>query len=180
MSDFKDSTITYTAVSSPFRGPEYPPSPEFVPKPDPEDDPEEDPADYSADGGDEGDDEDESPDDDKDDDIDIEGDKEEDEYLAPADSTAVALPAIDHASFAKDTKPIETDESVATPPHPTYSVTAMMAEKQEIPKADMPLRKRLCTAHTVTYELGESSAAAAARLKEPLRDNHYKFVDTLE
>nr|GFC49852.1 hypothetical protein [Tanacetum cinerariifolium] len=42
MSDFEDSTITYTAVSSPFGGPpspdyvlvpEYPPSPEFVPEP---------------------------------------------------------------------------------------------------------------------------------------------------
>nr|GEX66111.1 hypothetical protein [Tanacetum cinerariifolium] len=52
------------------------------------------------------------------------------------------------------------------------------AEKGEIPEADLPLRKRLCTAHTGTYELGESSAVAAARLGEPIRDDLYKFVDT--
>nr|GEW09718.1 reverse transcriptase domain-containing protein [Tanacetum cinerariifolium] len=191
MSDSEDSTITYTAVSSPFGGfsdigspgvdgtpvmpedpyayvvaafqaspspdyvsvPKYPPSPECVPDPDdpeddpeedPEDDPEEDPADYPADGGDEGDDEDESSDDDEDDDIDI----EEDEYLAPADSTVVALPAIDHVPSAEETEPFETDE--------------------------------LCTTHTGTYEIGESSATVAARLSEPVRDDLYRFVDTVE
>ncbi|GJR59252.1 hypothetical protein Tco_1501414 [Tanacetum coccineum] len=174
MSDSKDSTVTYTVVSSPFAdlpdigspgvdgppvmpedpyayvvaafqappspdyvsGPEYPPSPEFVPEPvypefmpledeilpaeeqplpaaisptadspgyvpesDPEEDDdedlEEDPADYPADGGDDGDDENESFDDDEDEDIDIEGDEEEEEHPAPADSTVVALPAVD-------------------------------------------------------------------------------------
>nr|GFB93763.1 hypothetical protein [Tanacetum cinerariifolium] len=68
--------------------------PDEDPEDDPEDDPEEDPVDYPADGGDEVDDEDESSDDNEDDDIDIEGDEEEDEYLALADSTAVALPAM--------------------------------------------------------------------------------------
>nr|GFC55627.1 hypothetical protein [Tanacetum cinerariifolium] len=124
---------TYAYVEAAFQappsldyvpGPEYPPSPEFIPEPsDPKDDLEEDPADYPADGGDEGDDEDESSDDDEDDDIDIEGD--EDEYLALADSAAVALPAIDHAPSAEETKPFETDESATTPPpHPAYRVTA--------------------------------------------------------
>nr|GEZ79460.1 putative reverse transcriptase domain-containing protein [Tanacetum cinerariifolium] len=231
MSDSKDSTISYTVVSSPFgglsdigspgppsldyvSGPEYPPSPEFVPEPvypefmpaeddilpaeeqplpadaspttespgyidksDPEDDPEEDPTDYPTDGGDEGDDEDESSDDDEDDDIDTEGDEDEDEYLAPTDSTAVALPAIDHAPSAEETEPFETDESAATPPpHPAYR----RAEREEISEADLPLQKRLCTAHTGTYELGESSAAAAARLREPVREDLYMFVDTVE
>nr|GEX70842.1 reverse transcriptase domain-containing protein [Tanacetum cinerariifolium] len=220
MSNSEDSTITYTAVSSPFRGlsdiespgvvgppvmpkdpyayvvaafqappsldyvsgPEYPPLPEFVPEP---------------------------------------GDEEEDEYLAPADSTVVALPAIDHAPSAEETEPFKIDESAATPPpHPAYNVTVRMsikpqipislpsdreitrlmviptpppsplsplssplpqiqspplpllsppptnltyeeaplgyrvaklrwrAEREEIPKADLPLQKRLCTAHT--------------------------------
>nr|GEW30087.1 hypothetical protein [Tanacetum cinerariifolium] len=60
-----------------------------------------------------------------DDDIDIEGDEEEDEYLAPADSTNVTLPAVDHAPSAKETEPFKTDESAATPPaHPAYRVTA--------------------------------------------------------
>nr|GEU39896.1 reverse transcriptase domain-containing protein [Tanacetum cinerariifolium] len=184
--------------------------------------------------------EDESSDDDEDDDIDIEGDEEEDEYLAPADSTVVAIPAVDHAPSAEETELFETDKSAATPPlHPTYRVTARMsirpqtpislpsdtniarlmaiptpppsplsllssplphipspplsllsspptdptyeeaplgyraarlrwsAKREEILEADLPLRKRLCTAHTSAYELGESFAAAAARLKEP-------------
>nr|GEX79086.1 putative reverse transcriptase domain-containing protein [Tanacetum cinerariifolium] len=223
------------------------------PEDDLEEDPEEEPADYPADGGDEGDDEDESSDDDEDDDIDIEGDEEDDEYLAPADSTAVALPTIDHAPSTVETEPFGTDESAATPPpHPAYCVIARIsirpqtpislpsdteiarlmaipiappsplsplssplpqipspplpllsppptdptyeeaalgyrtarlrwrAEREEIPEVDMPLRKRLCTAHTGTYELGESSAAAAARLREPVRDDLYRFVDDVE
>nr|GEX66197.1 reverse transcriptase domain-containing protein [Tanacetum cinerariifolium] len=239
MSDYEDSIITYTDVSSLFGGlsdigspgvdgppvmpddpyayevaafqapsspdyvpgSEYPPSPEFVPEPvypefmptehdillaeeqplptaasptiespgyidesdpeddseeEPEDDPKEDPADYPADGGDEGDDEDESSDDDEDDDIDIERDEEEDEYLAPADSTAVPLLAIDHAPSAEETEPFETDESAATPPpHPAY---------RAIGRPD----------------LGESSAVAAARLREPVKDDLYRFVDTIK
>ncbi|GKD45907.1 hypothetical protein Tco_1270552, partial [Tanacetum coccineum] len=188
MSDSKDSTITYTAVSSPFGGlsdigspgpgPEYPPSPDFIPEPvypefmppedevlpaeeqplpvavsptadspgyvpesdpeeDPEedddDDPEEDPADYSADGGDDGHDEDESSDDDEDD-VDIEEDDKEEEHPAPVDSTAVALPAVDHALSAEETEPFETDESAATPPpHPAYRVTARISIRDELP-----------------------------------------------
>nr|GEY63535.1 putative reverse transcriptase domain-containing protein [Tanacetum cinerariifolium] len=155
-------------------------SPGYIDESDPEEDhendPEEDPADYPADRGEEGDDEDESSDDeedessddDEDEDIDIEGDEEEDEYLSPADSTPVALPTIDHAPSAEETEPFETDE------------LRWKAERQEIPEADLPLRKRLCTAHTGTYELRESSAAATARLREPVRDNLYKFVDTVE
>nr|GEV40084.1 putative reverse transcriptase domain-containing protein [Tanacetum cinerariifolium] len=118
MSDFKDSTITNTAVSSPFRATASPTTESscYIDEFDPDEDPEEDRADYPADEGEEGDDEDESSDDDEDDDIDIEGDDEDDE---------------------------------------------------------------LCTAHTGTYELGESSAAAAARLREPVRDDLYRFMDTV-
>nr|GEW89432.1 hypothetical protein [Tanacetum cinerariifolium] len=239
-------------------------SPGYIDESDPEedyeDDPEEDLTDYPADGGEEGDnedessddEEDESSDDDEDEDIDIEGDEEEDEYLAPADSTVVTLPAIDHAPSAEETEPFETDESEATPPpHPAYRVIARMsirpqtsiplpldieisrlmaiptpppsslsllsspqpqirspplpllspptdptykeaplsnrearlrwrAKRKEIPEADLPLQKRLCTAHTGTYELGESSAVAAARHREPVRHHLYRFVDTVE
>ncbi|GKE39029.1 hypothetical protein Tco_1462434 [Tanacetum coccineum] len=195
MSDSDDSTVTYTAVSSPFTdlpdigspevdgppvmpedpyayvvaafqappspdyvpGPEYPPSPEFVPKhvypefmpledeilpakeqplptavsptadspgyvpesdpeEDPEDDDDEDPEKDPADGGDDGDDEDESSDDDKDEDVDIEGDEEEEEHPALTDSTAVALPAVDHAPSAEETKPF--DRRIPSPPLP--------------------------------------------------------------
>ncbi|GJY59750.1 putative reverse transcriptase domain-containing protein [Tanacetum coccineum] len=193
MSDSEDSTVTYTAVSSPFAdlpdigspgvdgppvmpedpyayvvaafqappspdyvsGPEYPPSPDFcsrvcfggfwfirvhatrgersgvqirrrIIK--------EDPADYPADGGDDGDDEDESSDDDEDDDVDIEEDEEEEEHPAPADSTTVALPAVDHAPSAEETEPFETDESAATPPpHPAYRVTTRISIRDEPP-----------------------------------------------
>nr|GEW17710.1 hypothetical protein [Tanacetum cinerariifolium] len=78
--------------------------------------------------------EDESSDDDEDDDIDSERDEEEDEYLAPVDSTAVTLPAVDHAPSAEETEPFETDESAATPPpHPTYRITARMSIRPQIP-----------------------------------------------
>ncbi|GKD53133.1 hypothetical protein Tco_1286520, partial [Tanacetum coccineum] len=108
--------------------------PEEDPEEDDDEDPEEDPTDYPADGGDDGDDEDESSDDDEDDNVDIEGDEEEEEHPAPADSTAVALPAVDHAPSAEETKPFETDESAATPPpHPAYRVTARISIRDEPP-----------------------------------------------
>nr|GFC12144.1 hypothetical protein [Tanacetum cinerariifolium] len=62
------------------------------------------------------------------------------------------------------------------PTNPTYEEAPLgyratrlrwSAEREEFPEADLPLRKRLYTAHTGTYELGESFAAAAARLREP-------------
>ncbi|GKC31941.1 hypothetical protein Tco_1039235, partial [Tanacetum coccineum] len=238
MSDSKDSTVTYTAVSSPFSdlldigsprvdgplvmpedpyayvvaafqappspdyvpGPEYPPSLEFVlepvypefmppedgilpaeeqplpadvlpaavspaavsptadspgyvPESDPEEDleedddedPEEDPVDYPADRGDDGDDEDDSSDDDEDKDVDIEGDEEEEEeeHPAPADSTAVALPAVDQAPSAEETEPFETDESAATPPpHPAYRVTARISISDKTP-ISLPPREEI-------------------------------------
>nr|GEY89146.1 hypothetical protein [Tanacetum cinerariifolium] len=155
--------------------------PDEDPKEDLEDDLEEDLANYPTDGGDKGDDEDESFDDDEDDDIDIEGDEEEDEssnddedhdidiegdeeedeYLALADSTAVTLPAVDHAPSAEETEPFETDEFATTPPpHLAYHVAKLRwrAERGEILEVDLPLRKTLCTAHT---ERGEGSTPAA-------------------
>nr|GEW13024.1 hypothetical protein [Tanacetum cinerariifolium] len=278
ISDSKDSTITYTVVSSPFGGLSDIGSPGVGGPPVMPEDPyayvvaafqarhlpimcrvlsthlhQRGLCRYPVDGGDKGDDKDESSDDDEDDDIDIEGDEEEDEYLAPAESTTVALPAIDHASSAEETKPFETDESAATPPpHLAYRVTARMfirpqtpislcsdteiarliaiptpppsplsqlssplphipspplpllsppptdptyeeaplgyrvarirgrAKREENPEVDLPLQKRLCTAHTGTYELRESSAAAAARHKKPVRGDLYRFVDTVE
>nr|GEU38424.1 hypothetical protein [Tanacetum cinerariifolium] len=56
----------------------------------------------------------------------------------------------------------------------------LSAERGEIPEADLPLRKRLYTTHTGTYELGESSTAVAARLRDLVRDDLYRFVDTVE
>ncbi|GKA45556.1 hypothetical protein Tco_0738352 [Tanacetum coccineum] len=213
MSDSEDSTVTYTAVSSPFTnlpdigslgvdgppvmpedpyayvvaafkappspdyvsGPEYPPSPNFVlepvypefmpledevflveehplpaaasptadspgyvpesdPKEDPEGDDDKDPEEDPAGGGDDGDDEDESSDDDEDDDVDIEEDEEEEKHPTPVNSTAVALPAVDQAPSAKETKPFETNEfAVTPPPHPAYRVTARISIRDEPP-----------------------------------------------
>ncbi|GKG62019.1 hypothetical protein Tco_0623736, partial [Tanacetum coccineum] len=42
-------------------------------------------------------------------------DEEEEEHPAPADSTDVALPAIDQGPSAEETEPFENDESAATP-----------------------------------------------------------------
>ncbi|GKE32077.1 hypothetical protein Tco_1451399 [Tanacetum coccineum] len=98
-----------------------------------EEDPEDDPADHPADRRDDGDDEDESSDNDEDD-VDIEGDEEEEEHPTPANSTADALPAVDHALSAEETEPFETDESAATPPpHPAYHITARISIRHEPP-----------------------------------------------
>ncbi|GJX79495.1 hypothetical protein Tco_0327644 [Tanacetum coccineum] len=71
-------------------------SPEADLEEDDDEDPEEDPANYPADGGDDGDDEDEPSDDDEDEEVDIEAnDEEEEEHPTPADSTAIALPAVE-------------------------------------------------------------------------------------
>ncbi|GJY56899.1 hypothetical protein Tco_0456014 [Tanacetum coccineum] len=250
ISDSKDSTVTYTIVSSLFGGlsdirssgvdgppvmpedpyayvvaafqappspdyvpgPEYPPSPDFVPKPvypkfmppedeedleEDNDDPEEDPADYPADERDNGDDEDESSDDDKDDDdVDIEGDDEEEDHPAPADSTAVALLAVDHAPSAEETEPFETDESAATPPpHPAYRVTARISIQDEPPTpfwSDTEVARLLAFTYPLQitsfphgiaiglrYEVGESSSARTARPPGGFQVD-YGFVSTMD
>ncbi|GKD32304.1 hypothetical protein Tco_1247813, partial [Tanacetum coccineum] len=61
-------------------------------------------------------------------------DEEEEEHPAPADSTVVALPAIDQAPFAEETEPFEIDESAAIPPpHPAYHVTARISIPAPVP-----------------------------------------------
>ncbi|GJR16770.1 hypothetical protein Tco_0965297 [Tanacetum coccineum] len=125
------------AASPTAQSPDYVPEsdPEEDPEEDDDEDPEEDPADYPADGGDDGDDEDEPSNDDEDEEVDIEADdEEEEEHPAPADSTTVALPAIDQAPSAEETEPFETDESAATPPpHPAYRVTARISIPAPVP-----------------------------------------------
>ncbi|GKC04991.1 putative reverse transcriptase domain-containing protein, partial [Tanacetum coccineum] len=83
--------------------------PEEDPEEDDDEDPEEDLADYHA-------------------------EDEEEKHPAPADSTAVALPAVDHAPSAEDTEPFETDESAATsPPHIAYHFTTRISIRDEPP-----------------------------------------------
>ncbi|GKE68395.1 hypothetical protein Tco_1526467 [Tanacetum coccineum] len=109
-------------------------SPGYIPDSDPEEDDDEDPEDYPADGRDGVDDEDEPSDDDEDEEVDIKADDEEVEHPTPADSTAVALPAIDQAPSAEETEPFKTDESAATPPpHPAYRVTARISIPAPVP-----------------------------------------------
>ncbi|GJY14398.1 hypothetical protein Tco_0384820 [Tanacetum coccineum] len=108
--------------------------PKEDPKEDDDEDPKEDPVDYPADGRDDGDDEDESSNDDEEDDVEIKRDEEEEEHPAPADSTAVALPAVDHALSTEETEPFEIDESTATlPPHPAYRITARISIRDKPP-----------------------------------------------
>nr|GEV55685.1 putative reverse transcriptase domain-containing protein [Tanacetum cinerariifolium] len=185
-------------------------SPGYIDESDPEDDPEEDPVDYPANGGEEGDDEDESSDDeedesfddDEDEDIDIEGDEEEDEpqtsISLPSDTEIARLMAIP-TSPPSPLPPLSSPlPQIPSPPlpllspppiDPTYEEAPLgyrtaklrwKAEREEIPEADLLLWKKICTAHTGTYKLGESSAAAAARHREPVRDDLYMFVDTIE
>ncbi|GKA80669.1 hypothetical protein Tco_0787361 [Tanacetum coccineum] len=185
-------------------------SPGYIPESDPEEDPEEDddedpeedPADYPVDGGDDGDDEDEPSDDDEDDEVDIEADdEEEEEHPAFADSIAVALPTIDQALSAEETKPFETNESVATPPpHPAYRVAARISittlvptpvwSVPEIPSLPLPVSSpvpKLCLSPLAspirialgpTYEVEESSSAAA-RPARGLRVD-YGFIATMD
>ncbi|GJS23375.1 hypothetical protein Tco_0452007 [Tanacetum coccineum] len=108
--------------------------PEEEPEEDDDEDPKEDHVDYPVDGGHDGDDEDESFDDDEDDDVNIEKEEEEEEHPAPINSIAVALPVVNHAPSAEETRLFETDESAATPPpHPAYRVTARISIRDEPP-----------------------------------------------
>ncbi|GJW42956.1 hypothetical protein Tco_0071755 [Tanacetum coccineum] len=88
--------------------------------------------------------EDEPSDDDEDEEVDIEADdEEEEEHPAHADSTDVALPAVDHASSAEETELFETDESAATPPpHPAYRITARISIRDETP-ISLPPREEI-------------------------------------
>ncbi|GKF81253.1 hypothetical protein Tco_0239855 [Tanacetum coccineum] len=102
-------------------GPEYPPSPEYVPGlEEPEQaplsldyDPEEDPADGVDDADDESSDDDDDDDDDDEQKASKDDDEKEEEHPAPADSSAI--PVDDLVPSAKDTEAFETDESAPTP-----------------------------------------------------------------
>ncbi|GKF16450.1 hypothetical protein Tco_0061368, partial [Tanacetum coccineum] len=164
-------------------------SPRYVPESDPEEepeeepeeddeDPEEDPADYPADGDD---------DDDEDEDED-----EEEEHPALADS----VPPV-HRMTAKIS--IRDEPSISLPPReeipslplPIPSPPPNRPTHIEIPESCLPLRKRVCFAsHTPSYEVGESSAAGAARQDRPAvaredpysiaRRDLYGFVDMVD
>nr|GEX83287.1 putative reverse transcriptase domain-containing protein [Tanacetum cinerariifolium] len=124
-------------------GPEYPPSPKFVPEP-----------------------------------IYLEFMPAEDDILLAEEQPllAAASPTAESPDYIDESDP---EEDLANYPA-DEGEEGDEAKRKEIPEADLPLQKRLCTAHTGTYELGESSAVAAARHREPVRHDLNRFVDTVE
>ncbi|GJR34456.1 hypothetical protein Tco_1210140 [Tanacetum coccineum] len=138
---------------------------------DPEEDPEEDHTDYPADGEDG----DEPSDDDYDDDEDEEPTKEEEEHIAPADSSAV--PVVDAIPSAEDTKAFETDESAPTLRSPQTRIPFSQTRLRRAQKTDNAPSAEYCilTAPLPGCDVAESSAA----VDRPPR-GQYDFVDTIE
>nr|GEY68995.1 retrotransposon protein, putative, Ty3-gypsy subclass [Tanacetum cinerariifolium] len=103
-------------------------------------------------------------------------DDEEDPEEDPADSTVVALPAVDHVPSEEVTKPLP---QILSPPLPIPSPPPNSLTHIEISESCLPLQKRLHFASpTPSQEVGESSAAGAARQDEPTlaRDDPYSLV----
>ncbi|GJX40807.1 putative reverse transcriptase domain-containing protein [Tanacetum coccineum] len=173
-------------------------SPGYIPESDPEEDPEEDPADYPAD---------------RDDDDDEE---EEEEHPAPADfvppvhrmtarisirdEPSISLPPREEverllALTTPPPSPLTPLSSplpqIPSPPLPIPSPPPNSPTHIEIPKSCLPLRKRVRFASpTPSHEVGESSAAGAARQDRPAiarddpysiaREDLYGFVDMVD
>ncbi|GJV33706.1 putative reverse transcriptase domain-containing protein [Tanacetum coccineum] len=187
-------------------------SPGYVPESDPEEepeeddeDPEEDPADYPADG-----------DDDDDEDEDEDEDEEEEEHPAPADSVppvhrmtarisirdepSISLPPREEverllALTTPPPSPLTPLSSplpqIPSPPLPIPSPPPNSPTHIEIPESCLPLQKRVRFASpTPSHEVGESSAAGAARQDRPTiarddpysiaREDLYGFVDMVD
>nr|GEY99388.1 hypothetical protein [Tanacetum cinerariifolium] len=107
---------------------------------------------------------------------DDEEDPEEDPADYPADSTIVALPVVDHVPSKEVTKPLP---QIPSRPLPIPLQLLDSPTHIEIPESCLPLRKRLrFTSPTLSQEVGESSAAGAARQDEPAvaRDDPYSLV----
>ncbi|GJU55169.1 hypothetical protein Tco_1228883 [Tanacetum coccineum] len=148
------------------------------------------------------------PERDDDDDDDDDDDEEEEEHLAPADYTVVALPAVDHVLSEEETEPFETDECATTPPSPLIPYSSPLPQIPspplpipspppnspthiEVPESCLPLRKKMSFAAPIpNHEVGESSAAGAARQDGPAvvredpysvaRGDFYRFVDRVD
>ncbi|GKA02064.1 hypothetical protein Tco_0674729, partial [Tanacetum coccineum] len=180
-------------------------SPGYVPESDPEEepeeddeDPEEDPADYPADGDDD-DDEDEDEDEDE---------EEEEEHPAPADSVppvhrmtarisirdepSISLPPREEVErLLALTTPPPSPLTPLSSPLPIPSPPPNSPTHIEIPESCLPLWKRVRFASpTPSHEVGESSAAGAARQDRPAiarddpysiaREDLYGFIDMVD
>ncbi|GJR01808.1 hypothetical protein Tco_0524792 [Tanacetum coccineum] len=158
-------------------------SPGYIPESDPEEDPEEDPADYPANREDDDDDEDE--------------DEDEEKHPAPADSLplvhrmtarisirdepSISLPPREEVErlLALTTPPPSPLTPLSSPLPQIPSPTPNSPTHIEIPESCLPLRKRVRFASpTPSREVGESSAAGAARQDRPtiVRDDPYSIV----
>nr|GEW58301.1 putative reverse transcriptase domain-containing protein [Tanacetum cinerariifolium] len=107
---------------------------------------------------------------------DDEEDPEEDPVDYPAYSIVVDLPAVDHVRSEEVTEPLP---QIPYPPLPIPSPPPNSPTHIEIPEICLPLQKRLRFASpTPSQEVGESSAAGAARQDEPVvaRDDPYSLV----
>nr|GFC37983.1 hypothetical protein [Tanacetum cinerariifolium] len=153
------------------------------PEEDPEEDPEDDQADYPTDGGD-GDDEpsdgnkDDTDDEDPEEEPFEENDEEEEEEEHPAPADSPMVPTVDLALSAREAEALEVDEPIHAPGSPIsipLSQTRLRRARKtvrpeppmtDIPEADMPPRKKACLT-TPGFEIGESSAAGAARQLGP-------------
>ncbi|GKD55909.1 hypothetical protein Tco_1289296 [Tanacetum coccineum] len=129
-------------------------SPGYVPEFDPDEDPEED------------------------------DEEEEEDHLASADSTVVALLAVNHAPSAKET---ELTPPAGTPPLlpiplPTPSPPLLLPSTDHrayVREVCLPPRKRLCFALGPRYEVGNSSSAPTTKPIGGFRVD-YGFVATLD
>ncbi|GJS95234.1 hypothetical protein Tco_0802202, partial [Tanacetum coccineum] len=154
-------------------------SPGYIPESDPEEDPEEDPADYPADRDDDDDDE------------------EEEEHPAPVDfvppvhrmtarisirdEPSISLPPREEVKrlLALTTPPPSPLTPLSSPLPQIPSPTPNSPTHIEIPESCLPLRKRVRFASpTPSREVGESSAAGAARQDRPTisRDDPYSIA----
>ncbi|GJX29682.1 hypothetical protein Tco_0237761 [Tanacetum coccineum] len=145
-------------------------SPGYIPESDPEElpeeddeDPEEDPADYPADGDD---------DDDED---------EDEDEISIRDDPSISLPPREEVErlLALTTPPPSPLTPLSSPLPQIPSPPPNSPTHIEIPESCLPLRKRVCFASpTPSREVGESSAAGAARQDRPTieRDDPYSIA----
>ncbi|GJS28836.1 hypothetical protein Tco_0489456 [Tanacetum coccineum] len=168
-------------------------------------DPEEDLANYPADRGDDGDDEDEPSDDDEDEEVNIEADDEEGEHPVHADSTAVALLAVEPSTICEETDliSIRDETPISLPPReeverllamPTPPSSPLSPWSSPLPQISSPPRPVSSPVPVLSpsppaspirialgprYEVIKSSSATAARPTGGLRAN-YGFVATMD
>ncbi|GJW24627.1 putative reverse transcriptase domain-containing protein [Tanacetum coccineum] len=189
MSDSEDSTVTYTAVSNPFRV-----RSEEDLEEDDDEDPEEDPTDYPTDRDDDDEEYEEPFGDETDDKEEDDDDEEEEEHPAPADSVP-HLYIVLQLGYPSDLRhpyhflkiqrsdvPPSGTPPILPIPLSTSSPSLLLPSTDhgaDRPEVCLPPRKRLCFAFGPRYEVGESSSAPATRPTGGFRPD-YGFIATLD